>query len=162
MKPDDTGVAGPAAQPGLSGRHAAFARFVALGNAPSQAAVLAGYGARSASRQGWRLMVQPEIAARVDALRASAEAMRRAPVEQVRGELNARFNAAIAGKNLKEAMRLATVCEDLFLRGALKPLVPARHGMDKNVDESLEKRGHGAAWRANASGRGATGNGAPE
>ena len=151
-----------ASKTGLSGRQAAFARFVALGNAPSQAAMLAGYGAKSASRQGWRLMGQPDIVARIDALKASAAALRRAPEEQVRRELDARFNAAIAGKNLKEAIRLATLCEDLFLRGALKPLVPARHGMDKNVDESLEKRGHGAAWRANASGRGATGNGAPE
>ena len=139
MTPGDSGAVRPA---GLSGRQAAFARFVALGHAPSQAAVLAGYGATSAARQGWRLMGQPEIAARVDALKASAAALRRAPVDRVRGELNARFSAAIAAGKLSEAMRLAKVSEDLFLRGGLKPPVPARYGMDKNDDARREAARH--------------------
>ncbi len=74
-----------------------------------------------------------EIVARIDALKASAAALRLASVEQVRGELNDRFNVAIAAGQLTVAMRLAKASEDLFLRGGLKPSVPARNGMDKNV-----------------------------
>ena len=147
---------------GLSGRQAAFARFVALGHAPAQAAVLAGYGAKSASRQGWRLMGQKDIVARIDALRASAAALRRAPVDRVRGELNARFSAAIAAGNPGEAMRLAKVSEDLFLRGGLKPPAPARYGMDKNDDGRRDRASSSPAF-ANAARRGApVGKGAPE
>ena len=54
----------------------AFARFVALGHRPSQAARLAGYSATVAPRIGWRLLQRPEIAARVAAFRDSAEAVR--------------------------------------------------------------------------------------
>lgn len=159
MTRGDRGAARPA---GLSGRQAAFARFVALGHAPSLAAVLAGYGAKSAARQGWRLMGQPEIVARIDALKASAAALRRAPVEQVRGELNARFSAAIAAGKLSEAMRLAKVSEDLFLRGGVKPPVPARYGMDKNDDGRRDRALSSPAF-ANVARRSAPiGKGAPE
>ena len=112
----------------------AFARFVALGHRPSQAARLAGYSATVAPRIGWRLLQRPEIAARVAAFRDSAEAVRRMPAELVQGALEARIDAAVAAKDFAAAVRLQRICDDLFLRGGFNPAAPQRNRKDKNDD----------------------------
>ncbi len=112
----------------------AFARFVALGHRPSQAARLAGFSATVAHRVGWRLQQRPEIAARVAAFRDSAEAVRRMPAEVVQGALEARIDAAMAAQDYAAAVRLQRIYTDLFLRGGLNPAAPPRNRKDKNDD----------------------------
>jgi hypothetical protein len=127
----------PAATPaprGLLPRREAFCRHVAAGRPLAAAARLAGYAWVGAKQQGWRLIRDPAVAARIAELSARNEARRRAELDLLVEGARQVFDGARSDRNHFAALKALEMISRL--RGTLgAPAALAVLGADDDQEE---------------------------